>query len=1097
MADPQSDIAGELASLMAEGLKEPVQNRRRLDPFAQQLAEVLKVDPSQVGAKLVNGVNGAMENRVGEWYRRPIIVGALLIAPGTSSAETELSLAVSKAEEIFKEGRWPADGALLLLSGSDNTPWTLRFVIEVRNVWGRRLRNIYPDLESRVVASSLPTPVLKRKRRTTGTDTEPAVWIEFTRSSHQHGGPGWEFGTCLWSPSRSKDGRDTYLAMRLLRVGDPVLHFLDSRLVGTSHVSARYREVTQPPPIPGPWPDRPSYYRVDLSGYTAFAQQPTINELLDRRGLEIRDDIERNHPQRYPFVLYDGTLRAVQGKYLTRCSLELLAILNGEVHAAVAGVAEPQFVERTGSDDSRWHLAGYISDALAGSDALGIRDEVYALSAVITAKSVRPPLSIGLFGDWGAGKSFFMDHMEEQVHLLSEQAAAAKIPTAFCTHVVQIRFNAWHYADANLWASLVSRVFEGLLDGMSDVSGASESARRELRAQLVTQLATSQDLLLAATSRQAQAKSDVGSATEHLEAVRRQHRRTDLKLRKVAALIPEEVGEDLQDENVHAALVDAAQQLNIPLDRIEQEFEDEIDESREISTNLVTILKVVWRSRNPLQLVVAMLGLVVLPACCIVAGLLIGQKLWGWTLAGVLSFGLTVAASIRPWLKAGKAAVEKLVSAQARLSAIVKEERARKQKKEVALQHRLKRLRADEISATEDVRAARARVASLRQEIDDIQAGRRLWHFIHERINAGDYLQHQGIVARVRRDFEKLVDLFAQAGDESGNADSAIPRVDRIILYVDDLDRCPEARVVEVLQAVHLLLAFPLFVVVVGVDSRWLLHSLQCQFPGLSANEKPDTEWVSTPQHYLEKIFQIPFSLRPMTPTGFASLVDSVLGPDETDRSITEDVADVADGEIGTPDSADTLTIATTPDLPGPANASEILVNPPLDLNPTVLELTMDERRWMKQLDRLIPSPRIAKRFFNTYRLLRAMLHPSQLEQLVSARHGTAEYPIVLFLLAMLCGHALPAMELFRDINRAEPGRDAREVIKAALNRRTDPASESASEPASGVVPHAVGWRRFARSVAVLDEGLLPGVPISRYQYWIPIVTRFSFQPSL
>ena len=64
------------------------------------------------------------------------------------------------------------------------------------------------------------------------------------------------------------------------------------------------------------------------------------------------------------------------------------------------------------------------------------------------------------------------------------------------------------------------------------------------------------------------------------------------------------------------------------------------------------------------------------------------------------------------------------------------------------------------------------------------------------------------------------------------------PLVDRIILYIDDLDRCPEANVVEVLQAVHLLLAFPLFVVVVGVDSRWLLHSLQSrmtQFQGKGA----------------------------------------------------------------------------------------------------------------------------------------------------------------------------------------------------------------------------------------------------------------------
>ena len=45
----------------------------------------------------------------------------------------------------------------------------------------------------------------------------------------------------------------------------------------------------------------------------------------------------------------------------------------------------------------------------------------------------------------------------------------------------------------------------------------------------------------------------------------------------------------------------------------------------------------------------------------------------------------------------------------------------------------------------------------------------------------------------------------------------------RIILYIDDLDRCDPERVIDVLQAVHLLLAFPLFVVVVAVDSVGLL----------------------------------------------------------------------------------------------------------------------------------------------------------------------------------------------------------------------------------------------------------------------------------
>jgi hypothetical protein len=54
------------------------------------------------------------------------------------------------------------------------------------------------------------------------------------------------------------------------------------------------------------------------------------------------------------------------------------------------------------------------------------------------------------------------------------------------------------------------------------------------------------------------------------------------------------------------------------------------------------------------------------------------------------------------------------------------------------------------------------------------------------------------------------------------DAESAGTVIDRIVLYIDDLDRCSTETVSQVLDAVHLLLALPLFAVVVGVDPRWL-----------------------------------------------------------------------------------------------------------------------------------------------------------------------------------------------------------------------------------------------------------------------------------
>jgi 5-methylcytosine-specific restriction protein B len=98
----------------------------------------------------------------------------------------------------------------------------------------------------------------------------PRVWIEDTKSAYAHGGPGWEFGSCLWSPSANEVGSDQYAVMREPKIDDLIIHINDGNFVGFSNVSAPFREVTEAPPSPGPWAARPAYYRIDLKDYHEF-----------------------------------------------------------------------------------------------------------------------------------------------------------------------------------------------------------------------------------------------------------------------------------------------------------------------------------------------------------------------------------------------------------------------------------------------------------------------------------------------------------------------------------------------------------------------------------------------------------------------------------------------------------------------------------------------------------------------------------------------------------------------------------------------------------------------------------------------------------
>jgi KAP-like P-loop domain-containing protein len=117
-------------------------------------------------------------------------------------------------------------------------------------------------------------------------------------------------------------------------------------------------------------------------------------------------------------------------------------------------------------------LAGFNSDSVAtgAGDPLGIAPDVRAFARLICLEQAKPPLSICIFGEWGSGKSSFMERLQWEVdeivkserRLADENASRRNSALRFVKDIVQIRFNAWHYADANLWASLTAVFFDQL-----------------------------------------------------------------------------------------------------------------------------------------------------------------------------------------------------------------------------------------------------------------------------------------------------------------------------------------------------------------------------------------------------------------------------------------------------------------------------------------------------------------------------------------------------------------------------------------------------------------------------------------------------------
>jgi hypothetical protein len=92
-------------------------------------------------------------------------------------------------------------------------------------------------------------------------------------------------------------------------------------------------------------------------------------------------------------------------------------------------------------------------------------------------------------------------------------------------------------------------------------------------------------------------------------------------------------------------------------------------------------------------------------------------------------------------------------------------------------------------------------------QLENMRADRQMVDFIRQRYKSSDYRDNLGVMARVRADFADLSALLRDVQKESEKdvlemkkrqeqkdkerKAPLFPRIDRIVLYIDDLDRLP------------------------------------------------------------------------------------------------------------------------------------------------------------------------------------------------------------------------------------------------------------------------------------------------------------------
>lgn len=405
------------------------------------------------------------------------------------------------------------------------------------------------------------------------------------------------------------------------------------------------------------------------------------------------------------------------------------------------------------------------------------------------------------------------------------------------------------------------------------------------------------------------------------------------------------------------------------------------------------------------------------------------------------------------------------------------------------------------------------RVGELGQQLSELAPGVRLYRFLTERAGGDAYIRHLGLISTIRKDFEQLIELMDDWRRNAGSEAARRP-IDRIVLYIDDLDRCAPQQVVDVLQAVHLLLALDLFVVVVGVDPRWLLSSLRRQYRNILSAAPPGSRgdmsaWESTPEDYLEKIFNIPFALPGMNTGSLERLLRSLAtDQDQTGTAPAAASALTADGLGEVPefeDQPDGVGLREPPTAESDLMAergSEVAAARTGEPHQAPRPLTEPELQLLAALEPLVDTPREAKRLLNIYRLLRSTRDLTMASRFLGQDKRPGEFQAVIILLGLLTAHA----RLLGQVLDTPPSEDP--PISGGLLHR--PAGDSWTSFVKGFALHrptnfwmndiagripqsdVADWRRLGAGIEQASR-LVTLPDLSSFQLWAPRIRRFSF----
>jgi predicted KAP-like P-loop ATPase len=137
-------------------------------------------------------------------------------------------------------------------------------------------------------------------------------------------------------------------------------------------------------------------------------------------------------------------------------------------------------------------------------------------------------------------------------------------------------------------------------------------------------------------------------------------------------------------------------------------------------------------------------------------------------------------------------------------------------------------------------------------------------------IDSSDKEDKFEVVKKFRDEFEKLLDKS---------------KIDKLVVIIDDLDRCLPDRIIDNLEAIKLFLNVKNTAFVIGADPRIVRHAIEYRYKDMIDDSNKENSNERIVYDYLEKLIQIPYNLPKLSDSEVETYITLLFCENDIDNS--------------------------------------------------------------------------------------------------------------------------------------------------------------------------------------------------------------------